>query len=77
MVKKSQKLEMSQKIPKKSLRKKVLPRKEEINAILLVLLFEEFSIPPEPSSQPRFRFLGGYHECDKGEAAGWKSLCLM
>ena len=59
MVRKSQNLEMSQKITKKSLRKKVLPQKEEINAILLVLLFEEFSIPPEPSSQPRFRFLGG------------------
>ena len=77
MVKQSETLEMSQKITKK-IRKKVVPKEEEINAILLVLPFEEFSNPPEPSSPPRFRILGGgYHKNDKGVAAERKSLCLM
>ena len=57
-MKKSQKVPTNLKILKKK-KKNHWRKKEENNYILLVLPFEEISILPELSSQPRFRIQGG------------------
>ena len=69
MVKKSENLEKSQKIPFFSKNLKILKIyflfvKKKKNAISLVLPNEEISLRPELSSPPRFRIQGGYPERD-------------
>ena len=49
---------------------KILPKKKEKNAIILVLPNEEISLRPELSSPAHFRFQGGSPERDGGGAAG-------
>ena len=55
----------------------MLKKKEEKNAIPLVLPIEEISLRPELSSPPRFRIQEGWSERDGGRTDGRKSLCLI
>ena len=76
MVKKSENLKKSQKIPffpkkKSNWRKKNFAKKSrKINAIPLVLPIEEVSLWPELSSPDPFRFQGGSPERDEGGGGG-------